>query len=246
MPHPTGFVVYEGPSQLDGSPIVGILTLESGNAKTGNMAQLWILAADQSPVDAVRSGADAGICGDCVHRGTDGFKGRTCYVNVAQGPGSVWRAWKRGAYPEWTGTLPPVMRDRGVRLGAYGDPAALPEWEVRRVALGAKFWTGYTHQWRRFDWLRPFVMASVDSEAEAIEARAAGWRYYRAATEGAAPLAKESVCPSESVGIQCAKCGACDGIGSARSGSIRITVHGIGAQVFANRTGSATMAPSSR
>ena len=41
MKKPTGYVIYEGVSQLDGvSPIVGIITMKSANVKTGNMAQL--------------------------------------------------------------------------------------------------------------------------------------------------------------------------------------------------------------
>jgi hypothetical protein len=241
--NPRGFVVYQGPSRLDGSPIVAILTLESKNVKTGNMSQLWILRADQSPVDAVRSGADAGICGDCIHRGTEGFRDRTCYVNVAQGPNAVWKAWQAGAYPEG---FPIAAHRQAVRLGAYGDPAALPEWVVRQCLNGADMWTGYTHAWRRFDWLKPFVMASVDSEAEALEAKAAGWRYFRVTTEGASGLKGESLCPSESVGLQCRACGVCDGTGSARSGSIRITVHGIGSNRFTEATVSGTLSHSSR
>ena len=47
-------VLYEGPSLLDGEPIVAILTglrSSSGNRKTGAMLQTWILRADVSPAE---------------------------------------------------------------------------------------------------------------------------------------------------------------------------------------------------
>lgn len=85
-------IVHEGPSPVDGSPIVGILTgvtSPSANRKTGRMAQLWILPADATPLDAMRTGADAAICGSCPLRGTIGTDGkrrvgRACYVNSTQ------------------------------------------------------------------------------------------------------------------------------------------------------------------
>ena len=54
-------IVYEGPSRIDGEPIVAILTLKSSNSKTGNMAQLWILRQDQHPQDAINSKNDYSI-----------------------------------------------------------------------------------------------------------------------------------------------------------------------------------------
>ena len=35
-----GFVLYQGPSEIDGSPIVAVATMESQNSKTGNMVQV--------------------------------------------------------------------------------------------------------------------------------------------------------------------------------------------------------------
>ena len=49
MAKPKGYVIYDGPSRLDGKPVIAILTLESANIKTGNMAQLWIMARDEMP-----------------------------------------------------------------------------------------------------------------------------------------------------------------------------------------------------
>ena len=51
-----GFVLYDGPSVLDGQPIVVIATMETSNRKTGNMVQTWILRSDISPTDASKIG----------------------------------------------------------------------------------------------------------------------------------------------------------------------------------------------
>ena len=92
-----GYVIYEGLSPIDQRPIVVIATLSTTNRKTGNMVQVWILCKDESPVDAISSGLDRTICGDCKHRRqANGV--RTCYVNVGQAPLAVWRAYKRGVY----------------------------------------------------------------------------------------------------------------------------------------------------
>lgn len=84
-----GAIVWDGPSRIDGSPIMAIVTglrTASANPKTGDMLQTWILRSDMHPMDAIKSGADYGICGSCGHRGTyDEFGNpidpRTCYVN---------------------------------------------------------------------------------------------------------------------------------------------------------------------
>src|SRR5207253_7718239 len=87
-------VVYRGPSMLDGAPIVGILTFDSDNVKTGPMAQLFIMAANVAPHEAQRTGDDAGVCGDCSYRPIHAkARGYTpCYVKVWQGPLSTWKA----------------------------------------------------------------------------------------------------------------------------------------------------------
>jgi len=53
-------VVWEGPSMIDGSPIVVIITgmkpgSGSGNSKTGTMAQTYIIRSDMSPMEAIWS-----------------------------------------------------------------------------------------------------------------------------------------------------------------------------------------------
>lgn len=212
MTSPRGYVVYRGPSALTGQPIVGLVTLYSENHKIGDMAQLWILAdGRQAPHVAARSGQDARICGACPLRGT-GPGTRTCYVRLDL-VDQLWRRYKAGRYPD----LAPeayraVLAVRPLRLGAYGDPAALPIALVRQLTRASAGWTGYTHQWRTAaaGWRR-YLMASVESLAERTEARAAGWRTFRIGTTRAAG---EIVCPaSVEAGRRttCARCRLCTG-----------------------------------
>jgi hypothetical protein len=71
------FIIYRGPSLIDGEPIVAIAQVSSRNAKTGSMVQTFIMRADMDPITANRTGADHAICGTCPHRGKahDGDKG---------------------------------------------------------------------------------------------------------------------------------------------------------------------------
>src|SRR5208282_750207 len=129
---PNGVILYRGPSLLDGSPIVAIavgLRTRSTNTKTGAMLQTYILRSDMDPLEAIRRRVDDSICGNCPHRGTP-TAGRTCYVQVGQGPQAVYKAYKRGLYPVLTAETIELcdVRGRTVRLGTYGDPAAVPAW----------------------------------------------------------------------------------------------------------------------
>jgi len=168
---------------------------------------------------------------------------------VGQGPLSVWRAYQRGAVPEaiehgglyfehGTSEEPCIGKGRTVRLGTYGDPAAVPVHVWEALTRHASGHTGYTHQWRKpmAAPLRALVMASADSESDAIDARAAGWRYIRVSMPGDAPrLVGESVCPASAEAgrkLTCAQCLACSGA-NGRRGSITIAAHG-GFAVMAN------------
>ena len=232
---PNGAVLYHGPSALDGQMIVVILTglaVASGNTKTGAMLQTWIMRADKRPHHAVRDKSDASVCGDCPHAGT------TCYVIVEHAPLAIYKAWQRGSYHDWTGAFPNhALRGKRVRLGAYGDPAAVPFNTWRRVmAQKPSGWTGYTHQWRKpeFQRFRSLLMASVDSLAEMVQAQLDGWRTFRVRGEGA-PITKGEVgCPaSEEMGKKssCVKCSLCSGQGSGAK-SVSIIVHGYRAKGF--------------
>jgi hypothetical protein len=68
---PATVEAWRGPSLVDGSPVVLLLSglsSDSTNPKTGPMAQSWILRADMPPHVAVKTGADEAVCGKCPLR----------------------------------------------------------------------------------------------------------------------------------------------------------------------------------
>ncbi len=236
-----GAVLWRGPSALDGEPIIVVATglhQTSRNRKTGAMVQTYILRSDVAPNVAVKTGQDASICGDCPHRGNGDGSGRTCYVTVFQGPLSVYRTFARGGYPDATPEDYKRMRGRPIRFGTYGDPAAAPlrVWEL--LGSYASVTTGYTHQWRDLptEW-RYHLMASADTERDALDAWALGYRTFRVTATADDRLGKrEALCPaSEEAGrkLTCEQCGACGGAEYRRKGSIFIPLHG-GLAVKAN------------
>lgn len=246
---PKAGIIYRGPSMLTGQPIVVVATFTKSNRKTGGMLQTYILTDDgRTPIEAIRTGADVSICGDCPHRG-DGqtYGSRSCYVNVAQGVTVVWKGVQRGTYgpgPVGADDMVALGRGRMVRLGTYGDPAAVPAsiWHcLLRESAGH---TGYTHQWRMpmmqrgyaaGDLFRSFVMASADSEQDARDAQDAGWRTFRVRTADEPLMPREFACPaSDEAGhkVQCADCRACGGA-DGRKGSPAIIAHGALASRFA-------------
>jgi hypothetical protein len=229
-----GVILYQGPSLIDGAPIVVIanrIVADSTNEKTGAMVQTFILRADMRPLDAARLGYDYSICGHCPHRPTtDG----SCYVNIGRSVESVYGAFTRGRYavPHVdydVSILPELFADSIFRLGSYGDPAAAPFriWAHATALVRAR--NGYTHQWREFSAFAALCMASVDSEAQAAEARAAGWRTFRVRAATAPAMAGEIACPaSEEAGKRttCADCRACGGTSAKARVSIVIAAHG--------------------
>lgn len=239
-------IIYSGPSKIDGSPIVAIYIGGSANSKTGSMAQVYILQSDTDPIMANRTGKDYGICGDCPHRGiADPSKssglanGRSCYVNIGQGPLNVYRAFKSGKYDlAHIDELSELGRDQTIRLGAYGDPLAIPSHIFRALLSKAKGHTSYTHA----SGLLPDAtlsphMVSADNPQQAQEAHDKGLRTFRVipinqwATMGKASLlANEILCPaSKEAGskVQCLDCGLCAGQ-TIKAKSIAIPAHGAG------------------
>lgn len=224
-------ILWEGPSELDGAPLVVIATglaTDSANRKTGEMVQTYILRADVSPVLAVQTGADSSICGDCRHRGATGP--RTCYVNLGQGPLTVWTAYRAGRYRRATpAQVAEAGRGRLVRLGTYGDPAAAPAILWGRLVAWAVGHTGYTHQWRTSAGLRGLLMASVETLAEHAEAVAAGWRTFRVAMLGEARQTGERPCPAakeSGARVTCSACLLCHGTGEGKRSGVMIQPHG--------------------
>jgi hypothetical protein len=237
MKKPSGVILYQGPSLLDGAPIVVIATGldSSSNGKTGDMVQTHIIRADLSPLAAIQEGKDSSICGDCVHRGDGTGKHRTCYVTVYQAQTAVYKAFLRGSYPVYDPAVhDKYLEGRAVRFGSYGDPAAAPIEVWHNLKRLASITTGYSHQWRIVspDWAK-LVMASADTPDDVATASALGYRSFRVGDE---KLAGEVLCPaSKEAGkkLQCIDCGACGGA-DGRKASIYIPLHG-GAAVMSNK-----------
>ena len=237
------FVFYRGPSMLDGAPIVAIATLpttaERANSKTGVMVQTWVMHATIDPVTASNNGADISICGWCPHRGTykDGLRvegSRACYVQLYV-PGNVWSTWQRGSYDDLSCSLPlAASRIAGemLRLGSYGDPAAVPYGVWRSLMEHVSGHAGYTHQWAKFPEFAELCMASVDGPRDRAVARMLGFRTFRVA--GAATWSRaygEVLCAaSEQAGKKttCSACKACGGNSARARADIVIPAHGGG------------------
>jgi hypothetical protein len=237
MKKPSGVILYQGPSLLDGAPIVVIATGldSSSNSKTGNMIQTHIIRADMLPMDAIYNGEDSSICGDCPHRGDGTGKGRTCYVTVYQAQTAVYKAFLRGSYPVYDPAVhDKYLEGRAVRIGTYGDPTAAPIEVWHNLKTLASITTGYSHQWRTIsqEWAK-LVMASADTPDDVAHARQLGYRSFRVGDE---KLQGEVLCPaSKEAGkkLQCIDCGACGGA-DGRNSSIYIPLHG-GTAVMSNK-----------
>lgn len=208
-----GMIIYEGPSVIDGENIVVIATglkRTSRNKKTGKIIQTWILYADQDPIEAHNEGNDFSVCGDCKARSFG-----SCYVNLAHGPYNVWHAYKRGSYIKATPEALEWFRDKFVRFGSYGDPAAVPVKVWQSLLSVISGWTGYTHQWRNCDpAIKEFCMASCDLESEAVKAREKGWKPFLVLGANDAVPDSYFICPaSEEAGkrLDCQRCRACEG-----------------------------------
>ena len=241
------FIFYKGPSMLDGSPIVAIATIQrSSNVKTGAMVQTWILRADINPIDAARQGLDKAICGDCQHRGRHDETGaripstRSCYVRLDTAPLSVWQTAQRGRYDDLSSDLDTAaarVAGRMVRLGSYGDPAAVPfiVWQTLCASVAGR--TGYTHQWRAFPEFAEYVMASCDSSNDRVAARMLGFRTFRVAPAASwAREAGEILCPASTEAgkrTTCAACKACGGHSAKARADVMIPAHGGGRKLVA-------------
>lgn len=224
MKAPNGVIFYRGPSAITGKPIVAVAVgfrNASTNAKTGGMIQTHILTADESPVAAVKSGADVSICGGCMHRPTLARKLGVdpCYVNVGQGPSAVWKGVARGIYPEVTPEeFGRLVAGRKLRLGSYGEPVAVPFaiWGAALASCAGH--TGYTHRWRtrQVQAWKGVLQASCDSAEDFADAIASGWGTFRVAVPGfdGDPIGPEFRCPAaKETGhkVTCSECMACAG-----------------------------------
>lgn len=240
-------VIYDGPSLIDGSAIIVIATYSNRNRKTGGVLQTYILVRDTDPRDANKHGLDFSICGNCPHRGTPAHmptgdpsktlaNRRSCYVVIGQGPLLAWRAYQRGnvyGRADNHETIAALGSGRTVRLGTYGDPAAVPSYIWESLISDAASHVGYTHQAgiQSADVRPDLCMTSADTLADAQQAWTRGERTFRVVRSYNDMTTNEIACPSYR-GIQCADCRLCGGTSVPSPKSIAIVVHGNGARHF--------------
>ena len=220
-------VIYNGPSLLDGKPIVAIATWSNRNTKTGAVVQTYILRSDINPLEASKTGEDFSICGDCTMRGEVNndpkrkqAKGRRCYVNLGQGVLIVYKSFLRGVYAmaNTKAGRNTLGRARFVRVGTYGDPAAVPAFIWEQLLAEADTFTAYSHQ---SGWRPDIAMQSADNKAQALDHWKAGRRTFRVIADlGELDKANEALCPaSKEAGrrVQCTACKLCKGSSLAKS-----------------------------
>ena len=280
-------ILYDGPSAIDGAPVVAILTglvNASRNTGTGDMLQIYIIRSDMMPEAARHTGADAAMCGACPMRGrvvslqlardiaakllakqraqlrkrikTAQDKGqdtinieRACYVIVSQAPTIIFKAYKRGLYRYATpDEAVKYVSGRALRIGAYGDSAALPVGIVEPLAAVAETVTNYTHSgcynMSRAKQLARFTMLSADNLKQAERYWQAGARTFRVSSDwqlvdGVRRVNDiadgENQCPKTiSKRVTCQGCGVCDGLKRGIKNSIVAPSHGNGAAYHAS------------
>ena len=232
MKKPSGYIIYRGASLLDDKPIIVVaITGKSSNSKTGDMIQTYILADNgKSPLESAKALDDVSVCGDCKHR--RGLGG-SCYVNLGQGPRAVMDGVIRGIYELSDGyNVSTAVLNRKIRLGTYGDPAAVPAYVWETLLRNANSHTGYTHQWQngKADHVKQWCMASVDTPKEAALAKMDGWRTFRVRdADGSLEFSHEMKCPASAEmnkRLTCDTCMACSGGIDSKKASVTIIVHG--------------------
>ncbi len=115
------YVVWEGISLIDGSPIVLILTgfvLPTSNRQTGRLLQSWILQQEIIPTYAAKNALDVGICGDCPLKMS---QTGSCYVNLLP-VNNIYRKYVAGTYLKLGANEIEVLKRYRypIRIGSYG------------------------------------------------------------------------------------------------------------------------------
>jgi hypothetical protein len=240
---PQNSIIYKGASLIDGSPIVVIAIVKSSNRKTGDMVQTYILNDNGlDPMLNSKLGNDFSICGNCKHRGEaltpahpefgkyKMAKGRTCYVALFQGVLITWKHYMKGGYETAQGheAIAALGAGRMVRIGTYGDGAAVPSYIWDSLLSQAKGHTGYSHQSGLVEVDPMLYMISADTEAEARQAWQSGKRTFRVIQKTDELIkGSEALCPaSKEAGRRatCDTCKLCAGA-SVKAKSIAIVQH---------------------
>ena len=132
-----GMILYEDQNT------VSIITWNSSNQKTGDMAQVIVLVKNIPPIVAAKTGADSLICFNCKHRP---INLGSCYVNLAYSPTAIYNAYKLGKYDDFDPDLLIYkLKHRYARLTSYGDPVLIPIHIFELIVNSAKGYTAYSH-----------------------------------------------------------------------------------------------------
>lgn len=223
------FIIYHGPAMLPYKGTVTAVAFEScDNPKTGHCIAVAILPGKGVDAMAARGkGRDLACCGGCVFRSIASGGNGGCYVSPLALMG-----YAGAASSAWTAADPyamPACPSLPMRLGAYGDPAAIPLDAFHRLmAWHTGMAWGYTHGWKHpnAQHLRTVCMASVETPQGQADAQAKGWRVYRIIpTAGDRKATGLPLCESAK-GVACVDCGQCSGLSGSKGGRA-IVVHGV-------------------
>jgi len=166
---------------------------------------------------------DNKVCFDCPFSVSNGAKLSACYTHkMMQYSGFISQLRSIGKEFGSFEAIPPLnwrhkeglvqmAYERFVRFGSYGEPSLIPIEIVDAIAMVAKNWTGYTHQWARKPEYAHFFMASTHNIHQEKKAREMGFKSFVASPIAIPELVS---CPaSNEMGFKsnCAKCGLCSG-----------------------------------
>ena len=208
------FCIYDGPSAYTGKRIRAYL--RPHESKTGPVMGLTVIPAGLGFWQSIRAGSDVDSCGACPHRSKTSGGNGSCYTANGSHVGVSIDRWVADAHDLPViplASLRRLLRRQTLRSAVYGDAGALPEKFVSELVECFSDTLGYTHAWRtRPDLMRSHV-ASVDSEDEAREAWAMGWRTFRVADPGSEVVrGHEFSCPASAERgkrLTCDECMAC-------------------------------------
>lgn len=212
------YILWEGASQFDGVPLVVLISgvRFSDNNKTGNMLQTLILRQDMLPTDAVKKGYDFSTCGNCVQRPIIAKQtgSSICYVNLGKSINRMWRKYSIGGYTHLQENDYRHLRGRKLRMGSYGDPAAVPFIVWSKLLPHVVSHTGYTSSWREpvTYHLKGLCQASCNTLDAKKTAESLGWTTFTNLPTGSNAPEKAVLCPNvKDEEIKCLMCGLCDG-----------------------------------
>lgn len=198
---------------------------KSGNIKTGNVIQQYITPANWEGIEAVDVIKSEAVCKDCP------LIGGECYVKNKMSKMGLLSTSRTTNHIE-AHELNQLKKFTGkfIRFGAFGEPVLAGVLATSGIALVARNWTGYTHQWMdtAYNWASKYFMASVHTVAEKVKANAMGFRTFRVGQSVDEMQADEVLCPASTEAgkrTTCDLCGLCKGA-SSKAKNVFIVQHG--------------------